>query len=236
MNGLQWPVAFDAAPAIFERLGWQLQSDEGGLTALPVSVPTVWIGELDGELSRVEFSVSDTLRGTRDENRPALQAAFVEAAQVVTRCMQSGPDGAPLDDEGVVWDLWGGQQLQLILGEDAINLDFWSEGLKEIVRLEYESEMGTPGASEEPNFEDHYFSREHFFSLGKETTSGSYFLSFPVSNGAVDYEEYFSLSDDEYRRFMADPSSALPLLEQCRRHQQDRRLMLLPGSNRGTPT
>lgn len=85
------------------------------------------------------------------------------------------------------------------------------------------------------NFEDRYVSREHRFSLGEETVSGTYFLSFPVSNGLVDYEEFYALNDEEYQLFRADPESALPLLERCRRREEDDRLIQQPGSNRGTP-
>lgn len=91
------------------------------------------------------------------------------------------------------------------------------------------------GARQSMNFEDRYVSVEHRFSLGEETVSGTYFLSFPVSNGLVDYEEYYALDDEEYQLFKADPESALPLLERCRKHEQDDRLIQKPGSNRGTP-
>ncbi|VVN69955.1 hypothetical protein PS833_00345 [Pseudomonas fluorescens] len=35
-----------------------------------------------------------------------------------------------------------------------------------------------------------YVNREELFSLGIEETSGRFYVSFPVSNGMVDYEEY----------------------------------------------
>ena len=91
------------------------------------------------------------------------------------------------------------------------------------------------GARQQMNFEDRYVSVEHRFSLGEETVSGTCFLSFSVSNGLVDYEEYYALDDEEYALFRADPESALSLLERCRQHEQDDRLIQKPGSNRGTP-
>lgn len=91
------------------------------------------------------------------------------------------------------------------------------------------------GVRQPMSFEDLYVSREQRFSLGKETVGQTYFLSFPVSNGLVDYEEYYALSTVEFEQFMADPTKALPLLEQCRNHEQDGRLIQKPGSNRGTP-
>lgn len=88
----------------------------------------------------------------------------------------------------------------------------------------------------ETMFEDLYDSYEHRFSLGAEIMYGLKYLSFPVSTGLVDYEEYYALNDDESERFRKDPELALPLLEQCRRREQDGRLMQqLPVSNRGTP-
>lgn len=88
----------------------------------------------------------------------------------------------------------------------------------------------------ETMFEDLYDSYEHRFSLGAELMYGLGYLSFPVSTGLVDYEEYYALNDEESERFRKDPELALPLLESCRRREQDGRLMQqLPVSNRGTP-
>ena len=39
-------------------------------------------------------------------------------------------------------------------------------------------------------FKDTYANRKEFFSLGIEQTSGRFYVSFPVSNGIADYEEY----------------------------------------------
>lgn len=88
----------------------------------------------------------------------------------------------------------------------------------------------------ETMFEDLYDSYEHRFSLGAEIMYGLSYLSFPVSTGLVDYEEYYALNDEESELFRKDPEQALPLLEQCRRREQDGRLMQqLPTTNRGTP-
>lgn len=88
----------------------------------------------------------------------------------------------------------------------------------------------------ETQFEDIYVSQEHRFSLGAELIFGIGYLSIPVSTGLVDYEEYYALNRDELERFRKDPEQALPLLEQCRRREQDGRLMQqLPITNRGTP-
>jgi hypothetical protein len=84
-------------------------------------------------------------------------------------------------------------------------------------------------------FEDAQFSREQRYSLGIETDSGRCYLSIPVSNGLVDYEEYYELSEEQYRLFLVDPVTAAQFAESCRRREQDDRLIQRPGSNRGTP-
>lgn len=85
------------------------------------------------------------------------------------------------------------------------------------------------------NFEDSYFSREHRFSLGVETDSARPYLSIPVSNGVVDYEEYYELSGERYAAFLEEPLTALSFADECRQRQHDDLLIQKPGWNRGTP-
>ena len=84
-------------------------------------------------------------------------------------------------------------------------------------------------------FDDAYFSREHRYSLGTESTSGQNYASIPVSNGVVDYEEYYAITPDQFDEFLADRHAALQFVESCRRHEQDGLLIQKPGRNRGTP-
>ena len=84
-------------------------------------------------------------------------------------------------------------------------------------------------------FVDTFFSREGRYSLGEEVETGRLYLSIPVSNGPVDYEEYYELSREEHNRFHAVPEAAADFAESCRLHQEDERLILQPGWNRGTP-
>ncbi len=84
-------------------------------------------------------------------------------------------------------------------------------------------------------FENTYLSREHRFWLGIETESGGHFASIPVSNQMVDYVEAYRISEDEYNTFLADVNAAVAFVESCRRHEQDDRLFLQPGSDRGVP-
>lgn len=84
-------------------------------------------------------------------------------------------------------------------------------------------------------FEDDYFSKADRYSIGTETDSGKRYISIPVSNGFVDYEEYYAVSADQYQLFLRDSSAAVLFVEACRRHEHDDLLIQRPGTNRGTP-
>ena len=82
---------------------------------------------------------------------------------------------------------------------------------------------------------DEFFSRADRYSLGVEEESGRYYASFPVNSSAVGYEEYYILTENQYRRFMDDGALALAFVEECRRHEHDELLLEKPGWNRGVP-
>ncbi|MGU3497685.1 Imm61 family immunity protein [Mycobacterium sp. C31M] len=84
-------------------------------------------------------------------------------------------------------------------------------------------------------FHDDFFSRENRYSIGTDTASARRYLSIPVTSSAVGYEEYYELSQDDYDEFLANERSAVEFAESCRRREQDSRLILKPGWNRGTP-
>ncbi|KDE98568.1 hypothetical protein Y900_006345 [Mycolicibacterium aromaticivorans JS19b1 = JCM 16368] len=83
-------------------------------------------------------------------------------------------------------------------------------------------------------FEDTYFSREDCYSLGVDLETGGNYVSFPVTVGIIDYEEYYRLTPAQYEHFMADHEAALEFVESCRRHEHDELLIQKPGWNRGT--
>lgn len=83
---------------------------------------------------------------------------------------------------------------------------------------------------------DLFISTEHRFSLGIEEASGRYYLSIPVSNAVVDYEEYYAIGVDEFERFRDDLRAALEFAQRCRMRLMDSRLIVQPGANRGTTT
>jgi hypothetical protein len=84
-------------------------------------------------------------------------------------------------------------------------------------------------------FGDTYFSRDDRYSIGIESTSGRYYASIPVSNGIVDYEEYYELTEEQYQHFLRDSAAAVQFIEACRRREHDDLLLQRPGTNRGTP-
>lgn len=84
-------------------------------------------------------------------------------------------------------------------------------------------------------FTDHHAFRSHHFSIGREETSGRWFLSFPVSNQRVDYEEHYRISEVQYQQIAADSAAGLTFLEECRKRQHDELLFLRPGTDRGVP-
>ena len=84
-------------------------------------------------------------------------------------------------------------------------------------------------------FNDTFFSREDRYSLGIEQDSGRNYVSIPVSNGLVDYEEYYAIAPEKYEHFLANKMDAVDFVESCRRREQDALLMQKPGTNRGTP-
>lgn len=82
-------------------------------------------------------------------------------------------------------------------------------------------------------FNDAFVSRDLRFSLGEEEESGRYYLSIPVANRMVDYEEYYEIDRATYERYRAEPEAAIPFLERCRKQEVDELLILKPGTDRG---
>lgn len=83
-------------------------------------------------------------------------------------------------------------------------------------------------------FKDVVVSREQRFSVGVEEDSGKHYVSIPVSNGLVDYEEYYEIDQPTFERYRANPETALDFVVRCRKREMDDRLIMKPGKNRGT--
>ena len=82
---------------------------------------------------------------------------------------------------------------------------------------------------------DEFFSRADRYSLGVDEETDRYYASFPVNSSAFGYEEYYGLTEDQYRLFMTDKAVALAFVEECRQHEHDELLLEKPGWNRGVP-
>lgn len=83
-------------------------------------------------------------------------------------------------------------------------------------------------------FNDVFVSREDRFSIGVEEQSGRYYVSIPVSNGMVDYEEYYEIDKAQFGLYQADMQAALEFVKRCRNRESDDLLIVKPGKNRGT--
>jgi len=85
-------------------------------------------------------------------------------------------------------------------------------------------------------FETTYVNRLERFSVGIEQEAGRPYLSFPVSNHLVDYEEYYWIDGALFDAFQQNLPHALGFLDACRKRQQDDLLIMPPGSRRGYPS
>lgn len=84
-------------------------------------------------------------------------------------------------------------------------------------------------------FNDLYFDSENMYALGIESDSGQNYISIPVSNGLVDYEEHYALTADQARNFRHDKEAAIVFKDACCRREHDDLLLQGPGRNRGIP-
>ncbi|MGH9381307.1 MAG: hypothetical protein ACRD2Z_11930 [Thermoanaerobaculia bacterium] len=82
---------------------------------------------------------------------------------------------------------------------------------------------------------DYFVSREHYYALGVDEDTGRHYLSIPVDNGRVSYEEYYEIDEETYSRYMADPEAALAFAERCRNREVDDALIYQPSKVRGEP-
>ncbi len=82
-------------------------------------------------------------------------------------------------------------------------------------------------------FRDEFVSSADRFSMGRDE-EGGYYLSIPVSNQLVDYEEYYEISGADFDRFKRDRNAALSFITLCRDRKADHLLKFSPGRNRGS--
>lgn len=82
-------------------------------------------------------------------------------------------------------------------------------------------------------FQDIAFLREENFSVGFDEGARLYYISIPVSNGLVDYEEYYRIPEEWAKHALDHLEQLRPFAEKCRLQEEDSNLILKPGSNRG---
>ena len=82
-------------------------------------------------------------------------------------------------------------------------------------------------------FADTATDRESRFSIGQELESGRYYLSIPVTNRFVDYEEYYEISSVMHDSYPKNLEELRLFAEACRRRENDALLLQRPGRLRG---
>jgi hypothetical protein len=85
------------------------------------------------------------------------------------------------------------------------------------------------------HFIDKYIFVDERFSVGIEQTTGKYYLSIPVANPYADYEEYYELTPETFRACPENFRELKIIAERSRMRQNDSRLIVQPGSMRGSP-
>lgn len=84
-------------------------------------------------------------------------------------------------------------------------------------------------------FKEELFSREFKIAVGHDLETGGYFLSIPVVNRLADYDEYYSISKQEFDSFKNDPEKAKTFADMARERKLDDLLIVPPGTDRGVP-
>lgn len=84
-------------------------------------------------------------------------------------------------------------------------------------------------------FVDQFVFQDDRFSIGTEDVSGVHYISIPVRNPYVEYEEYYKIDDSEYRNCPGNLDALRKVAEKCRARLNDDNLIMKPGRLRGQP-
>ncbi|MCV7101199.1 hypothetical protein [Mycobacterium palustre] len=82
---------------------------------------------------------------------------------------------------------------------------------------------------------DKFVSIDERYSFGIESKPGRCYVSIPVRDGIVEYEECYEITEDENTKLLHDEAAAVAFVEACRRREHDDLLVQRPGSEGGTP-
>ena len=85
-------------------------------------------------------------------------------------------------------------------------------------------------------FQDSRVYRRERFSIGRDMAGDVFYLSIPVANRLVDYEEYYRVSEAQFELFSENAQAAAKFAAECRARKHDNELILKPGSDRGDAT
>lgn len=75
--------------------------------------------------------------------------------------------------------------------------------------------------------------KEDRFSIGVEEETGKYYISIPVSNQLVDYEEHYEISREMALKCHDKIAELRELAQHCRTRENDVNLIVKPGRDRG---
>jgi len=133
---LQWPIPFSEAPRIIERLGWEMLGELSARSTLHISNRAVLLGNINNELSRVDFRISDTVIPNDKAGQLILSDSFPDIIQVVSNCLGYEHTGRLWACSGVQWDLSNGGRVNLPNGLSSYKIEVWSKELADVERFE----------------------------------------------------------------------------------------------------
>jgi hypothetical protein len=82
-------------------------------------------------------------------------------------------------------------------------------------------------------FADTHVNKDKRYSLGREVESGRFYLSIPVSNRLVDYEEYYEISREAHDAYPENEETLTKFADECRARRCDHLLLVTPGKDCG---
>jgi len=78
-------------------------------------------------------------------------------------------------------------------------------------------------------------SEEWRYSVGVDDDTGKHYVAIPVSNGLVEYCEFYEIDNAAFERCLRDMSAGAEFAERCRKREMDHLLLVRPGERRGEP-
>lgn len=117
-----WPLEFERAEPFATHMGWELNRPLGGRTGLPINLDSFRLGNLSGQISRVQFHVTDAL----NPRVPAHKRLVDDAVPGLVSALSSILGSPPHDHwsgSGVVWRRPHGEW-RLSPGRGSVTLSF----------------------------------------------------------------------------------------------------------------